>query len=357
MKGIYLVLNHFSQKNKGWMGCELFHIHNNWFLRALFVILDCKKLKMDANISSALANWVPYKLSFDDDAPCCEWLYTGDEDFREPFFDETIAKCRRFNNRGRKSISSIDILPQWSNEMESVPPSAFIFHVSRCGSTLASQLLALDRTNIVLSEVPFFDALLRSEKNIPPQLLKAAIALYAPVKDYRKRLFIKTDSWHIFFYKQLRELYPQTPFILLYRRPDEVIRSQQKLRGMHAIPGLIEPALLGFEENEIQQMNLNEYIGSVLEKYLQAFIDILEKDDHAIAINYSEGPLAMVEKIAEVSGTPINSVDMENIKSRAMYHAKYPERVFAEEAIRDRVPDYCQAAYEKYEALEQRRNS
>ncbi len=226
---------------------------------------------MDANISSALANWIPYKLSSDEGRPHCEWLYTGDEDFTEPFFDETITKCRQLNNRSRKSISSIDVLPPWSNEIESVPPSAFIFHVSRCGSTLASQLLALDRTNIVLSEVPFFDALLRSEKNIPHQLLKAAIAFYAPVKSDRKHLFIKTDSWHIFFYKQIRELYPQTPFVLLYRRPDEVIRSQQKQRGMHAIPGMIEPALLGFDSHEVQQMNLDEYIGSVLEKYFQAF--------------------------------------------------------------------------------------
>ncbi|HEX6427468.1 MAG TPA: hypothetical protein VF008_07265, partial [Niastella sp.] len=256
-----------------------------------------------------------------------------------------------------KSISSIDILPHWSNEIESVQPSAFIFHVSRCGSTLASQLLALDRTNIVLSEVPFFDALLRSEKNIPHQLLKAAIAFYAPVKNQRKRLFIKTDSWHIFFYKQIRELYPQTPFILLYRRPDEVVRSQQKQRGMHAIPGLIEPALLGFDSNEVQHMNLDEYIARVLEKYLQAFLDILEKDALAIPVNYSEGPIAMVEKIADISGASINGIDMEKIKSRAMYHAKYPDRVFAEEAIRDPVPEYCRAAYEKYEALEIRRNS
>ena len=312
---------------------------------------------MDAHISSALANWIPYRLSFDEGRPYCEWLYTGDEDFTEPFFDETISRCRQFNNHSRKSISSIDILPHWSNEIKSVPPAAFIFHVSRCGSTLASQLLALDRTNIVLSEVPFFDALLRSEKNIPPQLLQAAIAFYAPVKNDRKRLFIKTDSWHIFFYKQLRELYPQTPFILLYRRPDEVIRSQQKQRGMHAIPGLIEPALLGFDEKEVQRMNLDEYIGRVLESYFEAFLNILEKDALSVAVNYSEGPLAMIEKIARISGTPISSGEMENIKTRVLYHAKYPERVFAEEAIRDPVPDYCRAAYEKYEALEKRRNS
>jgi hypothetical protein len=312
---------------------------------------------MDANISGALANWIPYKLNFDEGRPGCEWLYTGGLAYSEPFFDETIIKCRPFNNRSRKSISSLELLPQWSNEMESISPSAFIFHVSRCGSTLASQLLALDPTNIVLSEVPFFDAVLRAGKNISQQLLKPAIAFYAPVKNDRKRLFIKTDSWHIFFYKQIRELYPQTPFILLYRRPDEVVRSQQRHRGMHAIPGLIEPALFGFEENEVQHMNQDEYLGRVLEKYFQAFLNILEKDALAIPINFQEGPMAMVKKIANVSGAPIDSSLMEKIKDRAMYHAKYPKQVFAEEAIADPVPAFCRAAYEKYEDLEKRRNS
>lgn len=312
---------------------------------------------MDSNLSSALANWIPYKLFYDQGRPHCEWLYTGDDNFTEPFFDQTITRCRQLNYRSRKSISSVDMLPHWSNEIESVPPSAFIFHVSRCGSTLASQLLALCSTNIVLSEVPFFDALMRSGKDISHHLLKAAIAFYAPVKKDRKRLFIKTDSWHIFFYKQIRELYPQTPFVLLYRRPDEVVRSQQKQRGMHAIPGLIEPALLGFDSNEVQHMNLDEYIGSVLEKYFQAFLNIVREDALAIPVNYNEGPISIVEKIAGISGTPINDIEMGKIKSRAMFHAKYPERVFAEEAIRNPVPAYCKAAYEKYEALELRRNS
>ncbi len=48
---------------------------------------------------------------------------------------------------------------------------------------------------------------------------------------------------------------------------------------------------------------------------------------------------------------------MEKIKTRARYHAKYPEQVFAEEALREPVPVYCRAAYDKYEALEKMRNS
>lgn len=311
---------------------------------------------MNTNILPALENWIPYKLSFVEGQPLCEWLYTGDNDFTEPFFDETISKCRRTYVRRFRSVSSIEVLPQWSKGIEQVQPSAFIFHVSRCGSTLASQLLAQDNTNIVLSEVPFFDSILRAADNISNELLKDAIAFYSPVKKYRKRLFIKTDSWHIFFYKQIRALYPQTPFILLYRRPDEVVRSQQKRRGMHAIPGLIEPALFGFE-NDVRHMNQDVYLGEVLDKYFQTFLQVIKNDALAFPINYNEGPVTMVEKIARITDTPVSDDEMEKIKSRAMYHAKYPEQVFSEEAIKDPVPDYCRAAFDKYEALEKIRKS
>jgi hypothetical protein len=84
---------------------------------------------------------------------------------------------------------------------------------------------------------------------------------------------------------------------------------------------------------------------------------VIEQDSLATLINYNEGPVAMVETIARITDTPIGDNEMEKIKSRAMYHAKYPEQVFSEEAIKDPVPDYCRAAFDKYEALEKIRKS
>src|SRR6185436_3979913 len=149
-----------------------------------------------------------------------------------------------------------------------VAPTAFIFHISRCGSTLISQLLSLQSSNIVLSEVPFFDELLMwGYKNncMPaalPHLRSAFEIIAAKRNENDSKLFIKTDCWHIHFYKQLRELYPQTAFILLYRRPDEVIRSHQKNKGRHVIPGLIEPGIFGFDKNAIGNFGLDEYMAS-----------------------------------------------------------------------------------------------
>ena len=320
---------------------------------------------MDNYISSAIKNWIPYNLYQEGGDNCCRWIYMGDEKITEPFFDETIGKCRKLSENSRliRSVSSAEILPEWAAQIETIAPTAFIFHVSRCGSTLVAQLLGLQPANIVLSEVPFFDELLRwgYKNNCMPAtlpLLKAAIEMLAAKRnDSNTQLFIKTDSWHIHFYKQLRQLYPQTPFVLLYRRPDEVIRSQQKNRGMHAVPGLIEPGIFGLDKNEIIQMGLDEYMAMVIESYLRAFVEIVQTDKLALPVNYNEGSITIVNKIAAFTGIRINEKEMEMMKQRSGFHGKYPGQVFAETKMEEQAPDYLKKAFEFYDEAERIRTT
>jgi hypothetical protein len=315
---------------------------------------------MNNYISSVIKNWIPFRLFEEGDTINCRWLYLGDEKIAEPFFEETIAKCRMLpeNSRLIRCISNVDVLPEWSQQIETISPTAFIFHISRCGSTLISQLLGLQPSNIVLSEVPFFDELLRNgnkNNNMPATLplLKAAIDLYGARRDDAStHLFIKTDSWHVHFYKQLRELYPQTPFILLYRRPDEVIRSQQKNRGMQAIPGLIEPEIFGFDKDQIMQLGLDEYMARVIESYLQAFVEIVKTDKLALPVNYNEGAITIVNKIAAFTGISINEKEMEMMKERSGFHGKYPGQIFEEKSLQQTVAPYLVKAFGWYNELE-----
>jgi hypothetical protein len=314
---------------------------------------------------SPIGGWIPVKLYPEDDSLLCRWLYTGNKDFNEPFFDETISACRSLPENGhlKRSMSSTDVLAGWVKDIEVIEPTAFIFHISRCGSTLISQMLGMQPSNIVLSEVPFFDDLLRygkkhhcMEQILPP--LKAAIGLYgAKRKAAYQQLFIKTDSWHIHFYKELRALYPAVPFFLLYRKPDEVIRSQQKKRGMQAIPNLLEAAIFGFDPATIGQMNLDEYMGMVIESYLTAFVEILQHDKAAYAINYHDGAMNMVQRIATVTGLPISAEEMVLMQNRAGFHAKFPEQVFSEEKRNEPVPEFLKRSFELYDAIERIRLS
>ena len=305
--------------------------------------------------------WIPIKLYPETDSNLCRWLYVGDKDFNEPFFDETVSACRAGfpeNWHLKRSMSTIDMLPEWAKALDSIEPTAFIFHISRCGSTLISQMLGIQPSNIILSEVPFFDDLLRFGKKqdcmqkILPQL-KAAVEFYGANRTGKyDQLFIKTDSWHIHFYKELRALYPTVPFFLLYRKPDEVLRSQQKKRGMQALPNYLEADIFGFDKEEIAGMPLDEYMGKVIESYLNAFLDILQKDSMTHALNYQEGAMQLIDTIASVTCLPVPETERLLMQNRAGFHAKFPDQVFSEENPVETIPDFLKRSFELYYTIE-----
>lgn len=313
---------------------------------------------------SPIKNWFPYKLTNNEGEWMCHWLNSFKKPFVEPFFDETIIKLKSAVSKQLlfSSASEMGMLEEWAGQVKSIEPAAFIFHVSRCGSTLAAQLLAKSANNIVLSEVPFFDNLLRLpyrdnrfSENDTSDFLKAAIRFYGQKKTgHEQHLFIKTDSWHMFFYKQLRQLYPKVPFVLMYRRPNEVFDSQKKLPGMHAVPGLIEPELFGFDDSKIDVRKHDSYLSMVLERYFTQYHEIVDMDKNTLLINYDEGPMAILKKIAAYTTMPIDQQYLTDIEERSRYHSKKPNEVFSE-VIQQQVPAFLDKAMELYCQLEEKR--
>lgn len=309
---------------------------------------------------TALANWLPYKLHNGTDV---QWLYSGLQPYTDPFFDETISKCRSLpeNSHLKRSMSTGEMLREWSFHNHTLAPSAIIFHVSRCGSTLLAQLLGLNTNNIVLAEVPFFDDLLRARYKKGGQdmshLLPDAVSFYAQKRrGNENRLFIKADSWHLFFYEQLRALYPGIPFILLYRRPDEVIASQEKKKGMHAVPGVIEKEIFELAPLPDYQHPPNVYVAAVLEQYYEKMQQIQAKDNNAFLVNYKEGFVAITEKVYQLTDTPLTETDREALIKRCSYDAKEPDKKFNNQpADENDISAYMEKAFQGYHTLEQLR--
>lgn len=315
--------------------------------------------------ANVVANWIPYKLFCDNGELFCHWLNLQDKKFEEPFFDETIWQLRALpaNVKMFKPVSHLQMVPLWANGLATVKPTAIIFHLSRCGSTLVSQLLTLDDSNIVLPEVPFFDELLRLQYQQPAietaaadKWLAAAVKFYGQQRnENEKNLFIKTDCWHIFFYKRLRQLFPDVPFVLLYRSPAEVLLSQQKRRGMQAVPGIIEPELMGFIKEEIDHADFDGYFSMVMEKILAKFYEVQQNDPLTLLVNYKEGIVPIIKKLAEVSGIRLPGELLIKMKDRSGYHAKYPDQVFTGEEEPGQFPEYLNKAMDWYRRLEMKR--
>ena len=287
--------------------------------------------------------WIPIALDKSGHTISFKWGYTNERPFSEPFFHETLARVRHteISRKFSNTTSTLDQLIDIAQGTDSILPDAFIFHVSRCGSTLLSQALCADAQNIVLSEVPLLDALLRlsfQDKEIAQEIIDQAFVNTVRILGSKKNkeenhLFIKTDSWHIFFYETLRRLYPMTPFILLYRHPYEVIRSHQRQRGIQSIPSTLEPALTGINDDPSGYADLDGYLVLLLEQFFSSLIRIKSTDTNTFLINYSSGLPHMLAVVEKVTGISFTKESYQKMNLRGQFNAKRPHEPFVQEGV------------------------
>ena len=88
---------------------------------------------------------------------------------------------------------------------------------------------------------------------------------------------------------QLRLVFPELPFVLLYRNPTEVLKSHQKMMGMHMVPNLLPSSIFGITSEEIKEISFQQYGALVLEKYFEAFLDFYAIDENVVMCNYNKG--------------------------------------------------------------------
>jgi hypothetical protein len=286
------------------------------------------------NSNHPLSNWIPYKLIEKDNKVYFEWIYLDDIRYADPFFDETISKCRSHSNNSKpfKVVTSEKNLIDWSNELVSVELKSLIFHVSRCGSTMLSQCLATSSENVMISEAPIIDEILRCDlfdldkKGI---LLKSVLALLGQKRfPEQKNLIIKLDAWHIFNANYLRSIFTEIPFGLLYRNPNEVLKSHQKRTGMHMIPNVLPPVIFGITAKEINKISFQQYGALVLEKYFQGFLDFYQKDQNVIKLNYNEGMRRIIENFLSFIAVNYPLAELDKMFSRLKRHSKDENTIF-----------------------------
>lgn len=101
-----------------------------------------------------LSQWGPARVRPTDRGPRVEWRCAAGRRFTEPFFEDTVRRLPAH-------VTSIDEAVAWAGVHGSLAPRGFVFHGSRCGSTLLSQMLAALPENRVISEPPALDEILR----------------------------------------------------------------------------------------------------------------------------------------------------------------------------------------------------
>ena len=112
--------------------------------------------------SDRLDGWLPISITHFTEEPIVDWCRFGTRRFSEPFFDHTVQnELRKPFNLLFRHKTMLDMLLERQAQNPGLEPSGFIYHMSRCGSTLACQMLDTVAEHTILSEPPPLDALLR----------------------------------------------------------------------------------------------------------------------------------------------------------------------------------------------------
>jgi hypothetical protein len=280
--------------------------------------------------------WVPIRTYWRDNQLMLDWCYLGQRRFTEPFFDQTISAClqRPFQTIFRRH-TTIDALATLDFAQSSAPLAGCIFHMSRCGSTLISQLLAALPQHIVISEAPLIDSVIYANMQNPSisdaqriSWLRGVVSALGQKRNAQEqRMFIKFDSWHIVDLPLIRRAFPDVPWVFVYRDPVEVMVSHQRQPGSQMVPGMITPALVAFPPDRVVRMALDEYGAAVLAHICDAAAQHAQ-DANSTLVNYRHLPDAIWSCILPLFGIDPTPDEMDTMRRTVMFHAKRPTQTF-----------------------------
>ena len=291
--------------------------------------------------AGSLHGWYPVAVS--GDPPGLWWRHLGERPFSEPFFSDTLRRqppaerLRRFSD-----WPAPEAMP------DTLAPSAFVFHVSRCGSTLLTQMLATLASCVALSEPPVLDDFLRRRHvGIPDRAsdagdimrLRTLVHALGQRRDARQRyLVIKLDSWHLRDLPLFRAAFPHTPMLFLYREPLQVLASHRRQRGPQMLPGLIDADWLGItfrnadrdrdgvafaDDASLAPADLDRYCLHVLRALMETALAANEGGQPLILLNYQQLPQLPDGPLLARLGVHCGRTERLNMRRRAAFHAKH----------------------------------
>ncbi|MEA2174312.1 MAG: hypothetical protein QOD00_1904 [Blastocatellia bacterium] len=292
-----------------------------------------------------LSGWTPIRVFWRQSRPQVDWILLEEKRFTEPFFEQTTGQAMHhpFNQLFRRQ-TPIEALLDLESISQGIAPSGFIFHMSRCGSTLISQMLAALPSNIVISEAPPIDTILRAHLRDPAITDDERLAWFRAMLNAlgqrrhatESRLFIKFHAWQTLDLPLIRRAFPDVPWIFVYRDPLEVMVSHERNRGGQLLPGSVRPALLGLDISALGQMTLDEYGARVLALFCDAALRNYESGN-GLFVNYRQLPESVFSSLSDFFKLSYNADEIERMRLASRFDAKTPTLTFKDDTEEKRL--------------------
>ncbi|MFC3032193.1 hypothetical protein ACFOEE_06655 [Pseudoalteromonas fenneropenaei] len=243
--------------------------------------------------------WLPYQIVELEDELFVEWCYARHADFSLPFVHDTIARLKRAPGSRVTLRTSISQLLDYAKQLSpSCHFAGLIFHISRCGSTLCSQLINQLPGRVCLSEPKFVDDIARVyahkvDRETQSQILKSLLQIWLTfLSEHHQHCYIKLDAWLNFEATFLLSSLSPPRSMFLSRTLTEVIASHHAKPGAFTIPSIVAPSYFQLTDPGADFLRPDGYLLSVISAIYQAGLR-LSKQHSITHIQYSQLPQAL----------------------------------------------------------------
>ena len=224
---------------------------------------------------------------------------------------DALRKTGDLAHVGRRAFTPLLRLQRVIDDLESLPPALFVFHVTRCGSTLLGRMLRTDPANRVFLEPrSLIDLLLAfdrvEDRVLARSLFRTLVRAYGLGVDApQTRLVFKLASYCLFHCERMWEAFPGTPSVLLYRDPVEIMTAlvREPATWLYTdAPGMF-CSLASMTPDDMARMDIEEMVGLFLDLAFRKGVGQAQRFDRLL--NYTQLPEAGYALARDVLGSAL----------------------------------------------------
>lgn len=283
----------------------------------------------------SFAGWVPIHIFRGGPRPEVLWSRLGTLRFDDPFFTQTVTTALRSPLATLlQRTTSLAELVAASEREPAVEPAGFIFHVSRCGSTLVSQMFARLPRIISISEPQPLMAVAddpRLSQTDRQRAVRALIRLYSrKVNGSEIGSVFKFGLRELFAWRAIAETFPHVPRLVLHRDPVEVLVSNLAQPSEATLPGNLPPAVLAAPPAVLaappQPVVTNEDYAAFVLSCIYACAAEVAHARGSCTVDYTDLPAAVASRIAPHFGIALDDTDRAAMREATRLYAKDADR-------------------------------
>ncbi|MGB8278758.1 MAG: hypothetical protein WCF20_12620 [Methylovirgula sp.] len=241
--------------------------------------------------------------------------------FQDHFIEETLRRVH-----GVETTVPLLAAGLGSSFAKNMSPAGIIFHVSKCGSTLISQLLKHTRQAVIYSQPPALSDLLMPPQDLDIKELVAAVQTLGMLfsRHANGPYILKSESWNVLFCDVLKAAFPDTPWIFCIRDPIEVAVSNMEDDDPPTWYKYLNSDPNPFAVHLKRKLRSDDTPGSYVALFYAEFCDAILRLNQADGkiISYEDLPRAAWEVVAPHFGLRLSEADMRAMTEAAKIYSK-----------------------------------